>query len=96
VQKLKEKGVEKTPAFYTASIALSTKKGDFSVHGWMHGFAVSNHKGTNGFGYDPMFMPKGFDKTLGELDESVKEEFSHRSRALKLALILLQTLIKDK
>ncbi|MDR2790583.1 MAG: non-canonical purine NTP pyrophosphatase [Campylobacteraceae bacterium] len=96
VQKLKETGVEKTGAFYTAAIAISTDKGDFSVHGWMHGEAVTNPKGSNGFGYDPMFIPRGFDKTLGELPKSVKEQFSHRSRALKLALILLKTLIKDK
>ncbi|MDR2080943.1 MAG: RdgB/HAM1 family non-canonical purine NTP pyrophosphatase [Campylobacteraceae bacterium] len=96
VEKLKEAGVERTDAFYTAAIAISTNRGDFSVHGWMYGEAVTDPKGSNGFGYDPMFIPKGFDKTLGELEESVKEQFSHRSRALKLALILLKTLIKDK
>ncbi|MDR1615094.1 MAG: non-canonical purine NTP pyrophosphatase [Campylobacteraceae bacterium] len=96
VQKLKEAGVERADAFYTAAIALSTDKGDFSVHGWMYGEAVTNPKGNNGFGYDPMFIPKGFDKTLGELEESVKAKFSHRARALELALILLKTLIKDR
>jgi len=96
VQKLKEKGIDKTPAFYTAAIALSTKEGDFSVHGYMHGDVVSSPKGENGFGYDPIFVPKGYDKTLGELDARVKEEFSHRSRALKLALILLKTLKKEQ
>ncbi|MDR1976808.1 MAG: non-canonical purine NTP pyrophosphatase [Campylobacteraceae bacterium] len=96
VKKLKEKKIQTTPAFYTAAIALSTSKGDFSVHGWMYGLATSNPKGDNGFGYDPMFIPEGFDKTLGELETSVKEEFSHRSRALKLAMILLKTLTKEK
>jgi XTP/dITP diphosphohydrolase len=96
VQKLKEAGVERADAFYTAAIAISTDKGDFSVHGWMYGEAVTDPKGSNGFGYDPMFIPQGFDKTLGELEDSVKERFSHRSRALKLALILLKTLIKDR
>ncbi|MDR1007956.1 MAG: non-canonical purine NTP pyrophosphatase [Campylobacteraceae bacterium] len=96
VKKLKEKNVQTTPAFYTAAIAISTAKGDFSVHGWMYGLATSNPKGENGFGYDPMFIPEGFDKTLGELDESVKEKFSHRSQALILAKILLKTLTKEK
>ncbi|MDR2100760.1 MAG: non-canonical purine NTP pyrophosphatase [Campylobacteraceae bacterium] len=96
VQKLKDAGVERTDALYTAAIAISTDKGDFSVHGWMYGEAVTNPKGSNGFGYDPMFIPRGFDKTLGELEADVKERFSHRSRALKLALILLKTLTKDK
>lgn len=96
VQKLKEANVERADAFYTAAIAISTEKGDFSVHGWMYGKAITDPKGDNGFGYDPMFIPQGFDKTLGELEASVKENFSHRSRALKLALILLKTLTKDK
>ncbi|MDR2635446.1 MAG: RdgB/HAM1 family non-canonical purine NTP pyrophosphatase [Campylobacteraceae bacterium] len=96
IQKLKDAGVERAKAFYTAAIALSTSEGDFSVHGWMYGEAVTNPKGSNGFGYDPMFIPKGFDKTLGELEASVKEQFSHRARALKLALILLKTLTKDR
>ncbi|MDR1460147.1 MAG: RdgB/HAM1 family non-canonical purine NTP pyrophosphatase [Campylobacteraceae bacterium] len=96
VQKLKENGIEKTDAFYTAAIAISTEKGDFSVHGWMYGKVTDNPKGNNGFGYDPMFIPQGFEKTLGELEANVKEKFSHRSRALRLALILLKTLTKDK
>jgi XTP/dITP diphosphohydrolase len=96
VQKLKDAGIERTDAFYTAAIALSTDKGDFSVHGRMYGEVITNPRGENGFGYDPMFIPHGFDKTLGELDASVKEKFSHRSQALTLAKILLGTLIKEK
>ncbi len=89
---LKEKGVAKTPAFYTAAIALISCKGEFCVHGWMHGEALSEARGNNGFGYDPMFIPCGYDKTLGELDESVKKIFSHRARALELAHIIINSL----
>ena len=89
---LKEKGVAKTPAFYTAAIALVCAKGEFCVHGWMHGEALSEARGQNGFGYDPMFIPCGYDKTLGELDESVKKIFSHRARALELAHIIINSL----
>ncbi|NCD11492.1 MAG: RdgB/HAM1 family non-canonical purine NTP pyrophosphatase [Epsilonproteobacteria bacterium] len=89
---LKEKGVAKTPAFYTAAIALVCAKGEFCVHGWMHGEAIAEAKGHNGFGYDPMFIPCGYTKTLGELDESVKKAFSHRARALELAHIVLNSL----
>jgi XTP/dITP diphosphohydrolase len=96
VKILKEKDIQTTPAFYTASIAISTIRGDFSVHGWMYGRVVSNPKGNNGFGYDPMFVPDGFDKTLGELDADVKKMFSHRAQALTLAKILLKTLVKEK
>ena len=89
---LKEHGVEKTPAFYTAAIALVCTQGAFCVHGWMHGDAIAQARGTNGFGYDPMFIPCGYDKTLGELDENVKKAFSHRARALELAHIVLNSL----
>lgn len=89
---LKDKGVEQTPAFYTAAIALVCKKGEFCVHGWMHGEAIAQARGHNGFGYDPMFIPCGYSQTLGELDESVKKAFSHRARALELAHIVISSL----
>ena len=92
VQKIKDKNVQKTPAYYTACIALVTKQGKFSVHGWMYGEVITTPKGENGFGYDPIFIPEGFDKTLGELDDEVKEKFSHRARALNLAKVILKTL----
>jgi XTP/dITP diphosphohydrolase len=48
----------------------------------MYGDVVTEPRGDGGFGYDPCFVPKGYDKTLGELDESVKSRLSHRSQAL--------------
>jgi XTP/dITP diphosphohydrolase len=41
-------------------------------------------RGTGGFGYDPLFYPGGYDLTFGELSEGVKNELSHRARALAL------------
>ncbi len=90
INELKKRGIKKTPAFYTVAIAIATKRGIFSVHGWMHGEVIDEARGDNGFGYDPMFIPEGFDKTLGELDEGIKKEYSHRSKALKLAKRLIE------
>lgn len=93
IDTLKEKGITHTPAFYTAAMAIVTDKGEeFTVHGWMHGEVIDQMRGEKGFGYDPMFIPEGFTQTLGELESDVKKELSHRSKALKLAKHILQTL----
>jgi len=93
IQDIKDAGVESSPAHYTACIAIVTKDREFSVHGWMHGDAITEAKGDNGFGYDPMFIPQGFEKTLGELDDDVKKNLSHRFKALNLAKKVLKTLV---
>jgi len=92
IESIKKKGLKSSSAFYTAAIAIVTKDIQKSVHGWMHGTVVVEAKGEGGFGYDPMFVPLGYDKTLGELDETIKKELSHRSKALNLALKVLKTL----
>jgi XTP/dITP diphosphohydrolase len=56
----------------------------------MHGDVISELRGENGFGYDPIFIPSGYsDQTLGELPNDVKKGLSHRSKALELAKILI-------
>jgi len=90
IDELKKKGIKKTHAFYTACMALATDEGVRSVHGWMHGSVIDEARGDNGFGYDPMFIPEGFDKTLGELESDVKKEFSHRAKALRLVRLLIK------
>lgn len=92
IETVKEKGVKSTPAYYTAAIAIVSKYGEYVVHGWMHGDVIDESRGDKGFGYDPMFIPAGFDKTLGELEDDVKKEISHRAKALKLAQPIIRML----
>ncbi|WP_304545856.1 RdgB/HAM1 family non-canonical purine NTP pyrophosphatase [Sulfurimonas microaerophilic] len=92
IEDIKAKGVTSSPAHYTAAIAIVTKNKEKTVHGWMYGTAITEAIGDGGFGYDPMFIPEGFDKTLGQLDDNIKKELSHRSKALKLARVVLQNL----
>ncbi len=92
IEKLKEKGLKSTPAYYTAAIAIVSSYGEYVVHGWMHGDVIDEPRGDKGFGYDPIFIPSGFDKTLGELDDTVKSKISHRAQALKLAKPIIQML----
>ena len=92
IDTVKAKGLKETPAYYTAAIAIVSKYGAYVVHGWMHGKVIDEARGDKGFGYDPMFIPAGFDKTLGELDDDVKSGISHRGKALALAKPIIQML----
>ncbi len=94
VDKLKEKNITRTKAYYTASIAIVSRYGEYSVHGWMYGDVITTMRGDGGFGYDPIFIPIGYNQTLGELDSSIKREISHRSKALKLARPIIDMLQK--
>ncbi len=51
--------------------------------GACEGKIISEPRGTNGFGYDPLFVPVGFDATFAELGEDEKNKISHRSKALE-------------
>jgi len=92
IDDIKAKGVQSSDAYYTAAIAIVTKGIERTVHGWMHGKVITQTRGDGGFGYDPMFIPQGYTQTLGELDDAIKKELSHRSQALRLAKKILHTL----
>ncbi len=94
IKKLEEKNVKRTKAYYTASIAIVSRYGEYSVHGWMYGEVITTIRGDRGFGYDPIFIPIGYTQTLGELDITIKREISHRSKALKLAKPIIDLLQK--
>ena len=89
---LKSNAIKITPAYYTAAIAIVSKYGEYVVHGWMHGNVIRQARGDKGFGYDPMFIPTGYDLTLGELDDEIKKTISHRAKALKLAKPIIEML----
>ena len=60
-----------------------------TAYGEVKGRIIKSPRGKNGFGYDPLFLPDGFDKTSGELDLDEKNKISHRAKAFNL----LKTLI---
>lgn len=95
IDELKKLNLSQSQAFYTACIGISSNFGDYTVQGFMHGRVITQERGQNGFGYDSLFIPKGFTQTLGELDESVKAQISHRFKALNLAKIIVKLLRKD-
>ena len=95
ISKLNALNLQSSLAHYTACIAISSKFGDYTAHGFMYGEAINEERGTNGFGYDALFIPNGFTKTLGELDNETKLKISHRSKGLELANFVLKSLKKN-
>lgn len=92
IETIDKKGLASTSAYYTAAIAVVSKFGEYVIHGWMHGDVITEPRGDKGFGYDPIFIPKGYTETLGELDSAIKSEISHRAQALELAKPIINML----
>lgn len=59
------------------------------VRGVCEGRIIRTPRGTAGFGYDPIFVPMGYDKTFAELGDEIKNQISHRAKALDEARKLL-------
>ena len=62
--------------------ALRLQDATLQVEGVVRGRIAEEEYGNGGFGYDPVFIPEGYDKTFGELPAEIKNSISHRSRAL--------------
>ena len=92
IAELNSLNLKESPAFYTACIAVVSKFGEFSAHGFMHGKVINEERGEHGFGYDFMFIPNGFSKTIGELAPEIKLQISHRTKGLILAEYILKNL----
>jgi XTP/dITP diphosphohydrolase len=71
-------------ARFVCAVAVATPEGKVLnvAEGICNGVIISEPRGTNGFGYDPLFVPEGFDRTFAELADSIKNQISHRARAL--------------
>ncbi|GLH69539.1 non-canonical purine NTP pyrophosphatase [Geothrix rubra] len=67
---------------FVCVLAFAPMKGDaFTVGGAVEGTLAFTPRGDHGFGYDPIFIPDGYDRTFGELPAEVKHTLSHRARA---------------
>ncbi len=79
---LEEVEFSRRTARFRCVIAMFDGVSGRSFEGTCEGHVISYIKGTNGFGYDPLFMPNGYDQTFAELGEAVKNRISHRGKAL--------------
>jgi XTP/dITP diphosphohydrolase len=73
---------EDRAASFVCTIAMVTADGEVSFTGIWPGRVARQEQGANGFGYDPVFIPEGFEITAAELEPEVKNALSHRSLAL--------------
>ena len=89
-------GEENRKARFVSVIAISDPKGNIQTfRGEVYGKIIYSPKGTSGFGYDPVFLPDGFEKTFAELCSSEKNRISHRANAMKKALPELIKIVKN-
>lgn len=86
---------EMRTAAFVCVIAIADSNGSVSiVEGICPGRIIRERQGGGGFGYDPLFVPDGYNVTFAQLSEADKNRISHRGRALTLARPLIEEYIK--
>jgi XTP/dITP diphosphohydrolase len=87
LRELSRAGSDDRRARFVCAVALHDPLGGATeiFHGLCPGRITPAPRGTNGFGYDPVFIPDGHSQTFAELPAAVKQQISHRARALRLA-----------
>ncbi len=89
---IKDVPYEKRTGRFVSVITMVFPDGSSIVaRGEVEGHLVLEEQGSNGFGYDPLFVPVGYDRTFGEIDTDIKNRISHRACALKILREKLQS-----
>lgn len=82
---------EKRGASFVSVVTMVYPDGDVLVaRGECRGHILRAPRGSNGFGYDPLFVPNGYDRTFAELSAAEKNRISHRANALLMLRTLLE------
>jgi XTP/dITP diphosphohydrolase len=80
-------------AFVCAAALVLPDGTEQVVHGQVDGTLVREPRGSNGFGYDPIFLPAGGTQTTAELSDTDKDAISHRGRALRALVPYVRSLL---
>jgi len=84
-------GITERKACFRCVISLIIKGKEYKFEGRVDGEILHERSGSSGFGYDPIFCPKGYQQSFAEMDASLKNSMSHRGRAVhKLVNFLLE------
>ena len=84
LDEMEKSGSDNRKAHFSCCLALACPNQKTKVfEGRVDGSISKKPKGSNGFGYDPIFIPEGFEQTFAELGDDVKNKISHRRRALE-------------
>ena len=86
-------GIEYRSAAFVTCVALSLRGSEHIFMGEIAGEITKEPKGNAGFGYDPVFKPFGYDKTFAELGDDIKNQISHRAKAMEKLAQFLNNLI---
>jgi len=86
LEELKGHTMDKRKAKFVCSLVLVIEGISIEAEGILEGTIAEAPQGTNGFGYDPIFIPKGSQITLAEMTDHEKNSISHRANALKTLL----------
>ena len=92
LDELKETSEDSRRARFVCAMAMADETGKIKhlAEGVCNGRIALAPRGKNGFGYDPIFIPDGFEQTFGELSSTVKHEISHRAQAIKKIIRFLR------
>ena len=73
---------ENRQAQFRTVISLILDETEYQFEGIIKGKIITEKRGSSGFGYDPIFIPEGYDKTFAELGDEIKNKISHRAQAV--------------
>ena len=86
-------GVGSRAAQFRTAVALIIGGKEYLFEGVVRGDISTEEHGEGGFGYDPLFLPEGGEKTFAEMSAEAKNEISHRGRAVRKLAEFLQNII---
>lgn len=88
------KHIDARSARFRTVISLILNGSEYQFEGIVNGTIALEPSGNKGFGYDPIFVPEGFDQTFAQLEMDIKNRISHRGRAVEALVEFLKSIVQ--